>query len=130
MKSIRYLHKYSAVIGINVAITFLKAFIAFIFLYFIFLSFNLQPPLIYIVFSSSFINFFNVLPISIGGLGIREFIYSTVYPLAGIPAASAVAVALAVPLVGLLGNICILGTFAVSHLLIYLYNEKGKKKEL
>ena len=72
-----YLKQHKNILVLNFIITFLKLLLSSLFIFTIFLAFNSNVNFIYVVIIDSVITIISLIPISISGLGLRE--YSAVF---------------------------------------------------
>ncbi len=116
-KVIHFFRQYFHVLVLNFFFTVIKLLASFASIYCIFLAFSITPSVTYIVFAQSLFSIANILPITIGGLGVREFVYTSIFPLAGISAGIAVSAALLSPVISGISKIVVLAGYATSPLL-------------
>lgn len=89
-----FLSEHRTALGANLIITVLKFFTYAAFLWLVFLSINVNPPLYMVFLISALIQIVILVPITISGLGLREGATVVLFSLAGVEASSALAAAI------------------------------------
>jgi hypothetical protein len=93
----------------NVLVTMVRCFLFFVITWFAFASLGVDPPVKGLVLATSAVMLASILPVSISGIGLREFVFLFIYPSYGIAAVTAVSAAMLIPVISLLANLLILG---------------------
>lgn len=120
--------KYQIVI-INFLLTMLKIAMYFFTIYFTFQAFSIDVPYIFIVLATSLVSILGVLPISINSIGLREAVFSLIFPQVGIAAASAIAVSLSIPIFSAIVKGILIGFYILFAIFLGIpYKIKDLKK--
>lgn len=116
-KVIQFFRQHFYVLALNFLFTVIKLMVSFASTYCIFLAFGVTPSFTYIVFAQSLFSIASIVPVTIGGIGIREFVYTSIFPLAGISAGVAVSAALLSPVISGISKIVVLTAYTTSPFL-------------
>lgn len=96
---------------LNFSLTILKIFLHSLTIYYTFEAFGIKAPYLFVILGSSLVSVIGVLPISLNSIGLREAIYSFIYPLIGVSVSSAVAVSIATPVISIISKLILLSIF-------------------
>jgi uncharacterized membrane protein YbhN (UPF0104 family) len=116
LEGVRFFRRNSRALFINTALSVFRSLIWVGFSWLVLFSLGTAAPLHVVLLAVSAVTLASILPLSINGIGIREFVFVAVYPAYSISTATAVSAAMLIPVIALVANLVII--------ILYLIYEK------